>query len=113
MRQEALIDTVTLGADDDDPHLEGVDVIPPEKDRIVRPKEAAVITGRSLSSQYRDKVAGKWVPAYRIGQNSVGFKLSDLLALNASREIVNKNNTVPVAVPKIGKRRGRKPKNTV
>ena len=82
--------------------------IPPEKDRIVRPREAVLITGRSLASQHRDRKAGKWVPIYRIGYNSIGFMLSDLLALNATREIVTPDNTIPVAP---GAKRGRKPGN--
>jgi len=85
--------------------------IAPENDRMVRPKEAVIITGRSLASQYRDKKAGKWPQMFRLGDNSVANKLSDLLALNASRAIVTANNTKVVAVPNEGKRRGRKPKN--
>lgn len=85
-------------------------VLPPEKDRIVRPREAVHITGRSLASQHRAKKAGKWVPVYRIGDNAVGYLLSDLLALNASRKIVTADSVSPVAVPKEGKLRGRKPK---
>jgi len=75
------------------------------KDRIVRPKEAVVITGRSLPSQYRDGKAGLWPQKYRIGKNAVGYLLSDLLALNASREIVTADNTRPLAP---GAKRGRK-----
>ena len=82
--------------------------IAPEQDRMVRPKEAVIITGRSLASQHRDKKAGKWPPMYRIGNNAVGNRLSDLLALNASREVVTAENTTPVAP---GAKRGRKPKN--
>lgn len=82
-------------------------VLAAENDRIVRPKEAVIITGRSLASQHRDKKAGKWPPMYRIGDNAVGNLLSDLLALNASREIVTAENSRPVA---LGSNRGRKPK---
>ena len=84
-------------------------MIAPDLDRMIRPKEAVLITGRSLASQYRDKIAGKWPPMYRLGDNSVANKLSDLLALNASREIVTAENTKAVAVPNEGKCRGRKP----
>jgi len=79
-----------------------------ERDRMVRPKEAAIITGRSLASQHRDKKAGKWPPMYRIGEKAVGNLLSDLLALNLSRELVTADNTIPVAP---GVRKGRKPKS--
>jgi predicted DNA-binding transcriptional regulator AlpA len=81
-------------------------MIAAEKDRIVRPKEAVIITGRSLASQWRDRKAGRWPQMYRIGENAVGNLLSDLLALNASREIVTAENSKPVA---IGSKRGRKP----
>ncbi len=78
------------------------------EDRFVRPKEAAIITGRSIASQYRDRITGKWPPMYRLGDNAVANRLSDLLALNASREIVTAENTRPVAP---GAKRGRKPRN--
>lgn len=97
---------VALAASDD---MNGSRIIAIENDRFVRPKEAVFITGRSLASQHRDKLAGNWVPTYRLGSNSVAFKLSDLLALNASREIVTADNTKAVAVPNEGKCRGRKP----
>jgi len=94
------------GVGDSEGHIfEGM--IAPEKDRFVRPKEAVVITGRSLASQYRDKKAGKWPPMYRLGDNSVANKLSDLIALNASRPVVTVENTRALA-PEV--KRGRKPK---
>lgn len=98
-------EAVTLSVLDDSAPDPGSSVLPPEKDRIVRPREAVFITGRSLASQHRDKKAGKWVPVYRIGDNAVGFLLSDLLALNASREAVTVENTKLVA---LGTKRGRK-----
>lgn len=82
--------------------LPGV-IIPADKDRMIRPNESVVITGRSLASQHRDKKAGKWPPMFRIGENSVANRLSHLLILNASREIA-----VPIEVcPGIRKGRPR------
>jgi len=109
MSKEALrkIDTA-IAVTDDLAFLATRRTIAAEKDRMVRPNEAVTITGRSLASQWRDRQAGRWPKMYRIGANSVGYLLSDLLALNASREIVTSDNTRPVA-PKA--KRGRKAKN--
>lgn len=76
-------------------------------DRIVRPAEAVVITGRSLASIWRDEKAGKFPPRIRIGENAVGYKLTSLLAWMDSREIVSSDNVKAVAP---GSKRGRKPK---
>lgn len=75
-------------------------------DRIVRPAEAATITGRSLASMWRDEQAGTFPPKIRIGANSVGYRLSDIQAWLDSRETVTANN-VKIVAP--GARRGRKP----
>ena len=80
-------------------------VIPAGADRYVKPKEAATITARSLVSQYRDRKIGKFPPLFRLGENSVGYLLSHLLVVNASREIVTAETTRPVAP---GAKRGRK-----
>lgn len=77
-------------------------------DRIVRPKEVSSMTGRSLASIWRDEKAGSFPSRIRIGQNSVGYRLSDIQDWLASREIVTVENVRPVAP---GSRRGRKPAN--
>lgn len=99
---------VALAALDDFVPLAGMNMLPPEKDRMVKPKEAVIITGKSLTTIHRDKKAGKWVPTFRLGDNSIAYKLSDLLALNASRAVVTAENTNQVAP---GAKRGRKPKH--
>lgn len=104
---------VSIAALDEFALFAGMNALPPEKDRMVKPKEAVTITGRSLASQHRDKKAGKWPTMYRLGDNSVANKLSDLLALNASRAVVTAENTKPVAVPKEGRCRGRKSKVSI
>lgn len=105
MFKEPLSKIAAASVATEDPAPKSVrETIAIEKDRIVKPKEAVVITGRSLASQHRDKKAGKWVPTYRLGKNSIGYLLSDLLALNASREVVTADNTRLVAP---GSKRGR------
>ena len=74
-------------------------------DRIVRPAEAVTMTGRSLASIWRDELAGTFPRRIRTGQNSVGYKLSELQAWIDSRETVTAENVVPVAP---GSKRGRK-----
>lgn len=73
-------------------------------DRIVRPAEAKVITGRSLASIWRDEKAGRFPQRIKIGQNSVGYRLSELMNWLDSRETVTTENVVPVAP---GVKRGR------
>lgn len=75
-------------------------------DRIVRPAEAVIITGRSLASLWRDEQAGTFPAKIRLGQNSVGYKLSSIIAWMNSRETITADNAVPICV---GARRGRKP----
>lgn len=76
------------------------------QDRIVRPAEQVLITGRSLASIWRDQQAGTYPPNIRIGQNAVGVKLSTLMVWMNSRETITAENVKPVAP---GSRRGRKP----
>jgi prophage regulatory protein len=76
-----------------------------EKDRIVRPAEAVIITGRSLASIWRDEQAGTFPLKIRIGQNAVGYRLSSLIDWLDSRETVTADNIKPVAP---GAKRGRK-----
>jgi len=76
------------------------------QDRIIRPNEAVVITGRSLASIWRDEQAGTFPSRIRLGANSVGYKLSALMAWMDSRETITNENVSPVCV---GGRRGRKP----
>jgi len=75
-------------------------------DRIVRPKEASTITGRSLASLWRDEQAGTFPHKVRIGTKAVGYRLSELQAWLESRETVSVDNSRPVAP---GSRKGRKP----
>jgi prophage regulatory protein len=73
-------------------------------DRIVRPSETTVITGRSLASIWRDEKAGRFPQRVKIGQNAVGYRLSELMNGLDSRETVTTENVVPVAP---GVKRGR------
>ena len=77
-------------------------------DRIVRPKEQVIITGRSLASIWRDQQAGTYPPNVRIGQNSVGVRLSALMTWLDSRETITADNVIQVAP---GVRKGRKTSN--
>jgi len=77
----------------------------PFKDRIVRPKAAAAMTGRSLASLWRDGQAGTFPSKVRIGANSVGYRLSELQLWMDSRETITTENVKPVCQ---GARRGRK-----
>ena len=77
------------------------------QDRIVRPAEASIICARSISSMWRDERAGKFPSKIRLGQNAVGYKLSELLAWIDSLEAITTANVKVVAV---GARRGRKPR---
>ena len=75
-------------------------------DRIVRPAEAVLITGRSLASIWRDEQAGNFPQKVRIGQNSVGYKFSAIMEWLETREIVTADNVIPICP---GAARGRKP----
>lgn len=79
----------------------------PNADRIIRPKEATIITGRSLASLWRDEKAGTFPRRIQIGANSVGYRLSEITAWLESRQVVTPENAVNVAPG--AKRRGRKP----
>lgn len=75
------------------------------EDRIVRPTEAVIMTGRSLASIWRDERAGLFPQKLRIGTNAVGYRLSSLQAWMDSRQEVTKETVKKVAP---GARRGRK-----
>lgn len=62
------------------------------EDRIIRPTEAARMTGRSKVSLWRDERAGKFPRRVRIGANAVGWRLSEIQAWIAGREIVTGPN---------------------
>jgi len=79
-------------------------------DRIVRPAEAVIITGRSLASIWRDEQAGKFPPKVRIGENAVGYRLSELQKWLDSCVVVNAESVKLVAP---GARRGRKSRSAV
>ncbi len=74
-------------------------------DRIVRPAEVVTITGRSLASIWRDEQAGKFPCKVRIGDNAVGYRLSEIQAWLDSLETVTPDNVKPVAP---GSPKGRK-----
>jgi predicted DNA-binding transcriptional regulator AlpA len=74
-------------------------------DRIVRPAEQVIITGRSLASIWRDQQNGTYPPNVRIGQNAVGVRLSSLMAWLDSREVITADNVIPICP---GSARGRK-----
>lgn len=61
-------------------------------ERIIRPSEAAKMTGRSKVSLWRDERAGKFPRRVRIGANAVGWRLSEIQAWIAEREIVTGPN---------------------
>jgi len=75
------------------------------RDRIVREPERRQITCISPASAWRGEKAGTFPKRVRLGENSVGWKLSELLAWVDSREIATTVNTKPVAP---GAKRGRK-----
>lgn len=77
-------------------------------DRIVRPAEAVIMTGRSLASIWRDEKAGTFPRKHRIGQKAVGYRLSELQSWMDSLATVTADNIVPVAP---GSAKGRKPRN--
>lgn len=79
-------------------------------DRIVREKERRHITGRSPAQWWRDERDGKAPQRIRLGENAVGWRLSDLLAWIESRQVCTSGNTKPVAP---GSKRGRKPGKTM
>lgn len=76
------------------------------QDRIVRPAEQVIITGRSLASIWRDQQAGTYPPSVRIGANAVGVRLSALMVWMESLQAVTHDNAKQVAP---GAKRGRKP----
>lgn len=81
----------------------------PFVDRVVRPDEAATITGRSRTSMWRDEKAGAFPRRIHIGANAVGYRLSEVMAWIESRQVVTAENVKPVAP---GAKRGRKPSVT-
>lgn len=76
-------------------------------DRIVREPERRQITGRSPASWWRDERDNKAPRRIRIGDNAVGWRLSELLEWVESRQFAEPRQ---VAVPAPGKQRGRKRK---
>ena len=87
-------------------------VIPIEQEKYFKQEPAGDMAGgRSLSSQFRDRKAGRWPPLFHIGNRSVGYLFSHLLILNASRQLVTAETTIKVAPEgKKGRRKGRKPR---
>jgi len=76
-------------------------------DRIVREPERKIITGISSSNAWRYEREGTFPKRIRIRANSVGWRLSELLAWVESRQICTSENTKQVAP---GVKRGRKTK---
>ena len=52
--------------------------LPSGTDQIIRPAQAAIMTGRSLASIWRDEHAGTFPKRRRIGKKSVGYLRSEL-----------------------------------
>jgi predicted DNA-binding transcriptional regulator AlpA len=77
------------------------------QDRIVKPHEASVITGRSLASMWRDGKEGRFPQKYKTGIKSTGYLYSELMAWMDALQAVTPETTQPVATPADGKRRGR------
>jgi len=75
-------------------------------DRIVKPKEVVVITGRSLASIWRDEKSGRFPIRRNTGINSVGYLFSEIQIWMDSLETVTAENVQMVAP---GAKRGRKP----
>jgi len=78
-------------------------------ERIIRLSECTVITGRSAASIHRDEAKGTFPKRIRLGENSVGWRLSAILHWIAEREEVTSGNCKHVAPCA---KRGRKPRNT-
>jgi predicted DNA-binding transcriptional regulator AlpA len=57
----------------------------PEWDRIIREPEEKKITGVSRITRWRWECAGNWPKAVRIGPNSKGHWLSDIMAALEAR----------------------------
>lgn len=79
------------------------------RDRIIREPERKNITGRSAASWWRDEQAGRVPLKVRLGDNAVGWRLSEIMAWMESLQTVTPDNAKQVAP---GAKRGRKPKNT-
>lgn len=78
-------------------------------DRIVREPERRLITGRSSAQWWRDERSGKAPRRIKLGDNAVGWRLSELKSWLAALQTAPPR---PVAVPAPGKRRGRRPSKT-
>lgn len=76
------------------------------EERIVRPAEAAIITGRSLASIHRDEAVGRFPKRIRIGKNAVGYVFRELIEWR--EQCRARNEPARQIVPGPGKRRGRK-----
>jgi len=79
------------------------------RNRIIREPERKKITGRSATSWWRDEQAGRVPHKVRLGENAVGWRLSEIMAWMESLQTVTPDNAKQVAP---GAKRGRKPKNT-
>lgn len=78
-----------------------------QTDQIARPIEASIIVKLSLSTIHRYEKAGKFPRRIRLGENAVGYRMSELQAWLDSREVIEPGMAKVVAP---GARRGRKPK---
>lgn len=78
-----------------------------EQDRILSREETSAITGRSLSSMWRDERAGAFPQRRKKGAKSVGYFLSEVTAWMQTLEVVTTETAKPVAIPGPGKKRGR------
>lgn len=78
------------------------------RDRIVREPERREITATSAATAWRGEKAGTFPRRIRLGANSVGWRLSELMAWMESRQPATSVNAKPVAP---GGKRGRKPRH--
>ncbi len=76
-------------------------------DRIVKERERREITATSAATAWRGEKAGTFPKRIRLGANSVGWRLSELMAWVESRQVSTPENAKPVAP---GAKRGRKPR---
>jgi prophage regulatory protein len=75
-------------------------------DRVIRLQECCNLTGRSPSTIQRDERKGAFPGRIRLGENSVGWRLSAIQKWIDERETVTYDNCKQVA---FGAKRGRKP----
>jgi len=56
-------------------------------DRIIRDEECEYLSGLSRTTRWRRMKEGRFPKTYRLSDNAVGWKLSEVLAWVAEREV--------------------------